>query len=543
MKEIRAYGLRGADIDAFSEQLESSLSELGIERQNRLRIRLSMEEALLRLRDRFGESAQIDTEIATLFGKLHIQISLEGDPYNPLSKTESELDDWNGPLLSSVGMNLQYNYVGNRNVLRLNLPFGQVNPALMTLLSVGIGVLAGILVELLLPESMQNGATELLFEPIYTVWRRILNTIAGPVIFFMVTTAVLNMKKVTEQGGNSRAAVLRYFRASLLFTFLAAVIAAVCFGVSARPAATASEKINPYLEGIQEAIPNDIVTPFMDSNTPQLLIMAIEVGAALNVIGIQARNLSRIIKQMNMVGLLIAEWVGHLSPIVILVLVALEIWEERTRMIFGVLICCVLSVVLSALTMAVAVLYVSRKKNVGFRILVDKLKLPFFLALRKGSVEAAYGQTEHTCVTALGTERNFTSISLPHGLIFFMPATAIGTVIYTVYIAAFYDANISLGWFMIAVVMTVVLTAASPPIQGAGLLAYIAIFSQMGVPSEALVNAAFFDLIFGIYAAAANQTLLQLELILQADSLGLLNVKRLRAPSQQYPSAASAPRS
>ena len=36
-----------------------------------------------------------------------------------------------------------------------------------------------------------------------------------------------------------------------------------------------------------------------------------------------------------------------------------------------------------------------------------------------------------------------------------------------------------------------------------------------------------FDIIFGIFASAANQSLVQMELILQADKLGLLNRKIL----------------
>ena len=53
------------------------------------------------------------------------------------------------------------------------------------------------------------------------------------------------------------------------------------------------------------------------------------------------------------------------------------------------------------------------------------------------------------------------------------------------------------------------------------------IFAELQIPSTALIDAMIFDILFGIFAAAANQSLLQMELILQADRLGLLDRETL----------------
>jgi hypothetical protein len=39
-----------------------------------------------------------------------------------------------------------------------------------------------------------------------------------------------------------------------------------------------------------------------------------------------------------------------------------------------------------------------------------------------------------------------------------------------------------------------------------------------------------FDIVFGIFAGAANQTMLQLEMLLQASRVGLLNRESLNKP-------------
>ena len=83
------------------------------------------------------------------------------------------------------------------------------------------------------------------------------------------------------------------------------------------------------------------------------------------------------------------------------------------------------------------------------------------------------------------------------------------------------------AWYVTAVVLSVVLFVATPPVPGANLLAYIALFAQAGIPADALICAMIFDVFFGIFANAANQSLLQLDLVLQADRIGLLNRKAL----------------
>ena len=124
----KTFPLHAYQIDLFSERVDEALREIKTERLNRLRIRLSLEEALLRLRDRFGQDAEVSAVIASRFGRPFIQIELEGEAFNPLSRTETELEDWNSSLLTAVGLSPRYNYTGQVNVLKLTLPHKGMSP-------------------------------------------------------------------------------------------------------------------------------------------------------------------------------------------------------------------------------------------------------------------------------------------------------------------------------------------------------------------------------------------------------------------------------
>ena len=107
----QTYPLNGAGIDELSAAIDSRLEPIGIERENRLRIRLSMEEALLRMRDHFGENKEVTLTIAGKMARPYVQIALEGPIFNPLSKTAVELDDYLRDLIkkkasSELGKNI-----------------------------------------------------------------------------------------------------------------------------------------------------------------------------------------------------------------------------------------------------------------------------------------------------------------------------------------------------------------------------------------------------------------------------------------------------
>ena len=149
---------------------------------------------------------------------------------------------------------------------------------------------------------------------------------------------------------------------------------------------------------------------------------------------------------------------------------------------------------------------------------------PVFLkTLRKGSLDASFALSEKVCVQKLGIEKHFVTVGLPHGLVLFMPISALGTLVFTMYTASVYHLEVSPSWYLMVLVLATLLFVATPPVPGANLLAYAALFVQFGFPSIALIDAMIFDIIFGIFAAAANQLLLEMDLTLQASRIGLLD--------------------
>lgn len=525
------FSLEAKNIDVFSEVLDKALLSIRTERQNRLRIRLSMEEALLRFRDRFGEEIPVTATITSRFGRPLIQIELEGDPCNPLTQTETDLDDWNSSLMTAIGLSPRYNYIGRRNILKLILPVKGLNPILKIFISLVSGVLIGIIGTHCLSAETQDTINYLILEPFYDIWNHVLNLLSGPVIFFMVITTILNARKITERGGDSRGSFIRYSIISLLTALLGIIAGFLVFRFSMDQLSMNVEETSQVFRKMSGLIPSEFFTPFMEANTPQLLTMAVVIGNALYLIGTQTEELNRIIRQLNMMCLLLAEWVSRLVPFFVSILIIYDIWEGRTKWFTGTLWKCLLvSLTVSVLFMMTMICFVSIRKGISIRLLIRKLWPSFFLTLQTGSLNDSYGETVQCCIHKLGIDKGFTSFSLLHGLVLYMPVSVIGTMIMLLYAARLYQVTITPLWLGTAAVLGVFLFVATPPVPGANLLAYITIFAQLGIPQNALIAAMIYDVLFGLFASAANQTMLQLELVLQADRIGLLNREKLKQP-------------
>lgn len=531
-KSEKTYPLTYEGIDAISEQLDEWLVELRVERRNHVLLRLTIEEALLRICRHFGQKADqsIHVEMGTNLVDSYVRITHRGRAFNPLGEVDAVANQWSSSLVTSIGLRPHYSYMSNTNVLRVSFMRKKMNPALALIIGLSLGTLVGVVGNLLMPQSVQDVVIHAVVGSTFEIWTRILNAMAGPVIFFMVITTLLNAQKVEELGGNKMVVIARYFAVCLVVGFVAVGTATEVF----QPARSEGNfwtifKASEMLQGLVNIVPKHILDPFSTSNTPQLMLLAFVLGNALIALGERAGVIDDFVGQANMACSLVTSWISMLVPLLSAILLTLEIWDNQVTVLAQLWKPILLGLILSLLFIGIGIGYVCLRYKIGARHLMQKLRAPFEIALRTGSLEESYGEAEHSCVKLLGIDSTFTSVTLPQGLVIYMPASVIGTLVFTVFDAEGFNVAITLQWCAAAVVLDVLLFVATPPVPGANLLAFITLFNYLGIPSEALLDAMIFDILFGLFANAANQALLQIELVQQSDGMGLLDRETLRS--------------
>lgn len=525
--KIEAYSekapLTGEWIDRISERIGEFLQPLHMERTNALRIRLALEEALLRWRDHFGEETEVALELGSRWRRPFITLRLEGENYDPLINRGSELGEWAGALLSGIGLIPSHSYQQGVNVLQLRLKRPRLNPAPMLLMSVATGLLLGLLSKSLIPAETQEIILRTVLDPIQNTFFRILNAVGSPVIFLSVLVAVCGVGTVATMGKSGRRLIFRF----MLFSILAALIAAGVSTAFLRPglgkAALNGTQFSGTIDYFLHVFPSDMLSPLIQGNSPQLILIAFVLGNALLVAGRQADSLVHIVEQANTVGLVLADWVSRLTPLFVVILLVLGIWSGSLDMLLGIwrplLLLCAVSALILILSLAAA----SIRERISIKKLAGKMLASFGIAFRKASVDAAFGASQLCCEKRLGISKSLVSFGMPLGLVIYMPATTIACMVFSVYAARCCGVNVSAVWLVMALVLSVTFMAATPPLAGVTLLSYSVIFTQLGIPGTMIPVAMVADILFGFVSAAVNQALLQLELLREANRTGALN--------------------
>ena len=177
---------------------------------------------------------------------------------------------------------------------------------------------------------------------------------------------------------------------------------------------------------------------------------------------------------------------------------------------------------------SIMVLIVAKQTKISPLLVLKKGFPTFIIGMTTASSVAAFGTCANTCESKLGVSSHITSFGIPLGIVMFPPATSMYFIIICLHAAEIYQVECSPLWFVMAIFSATVLAIASPPIPGGTLTCYTIMFTQLGIPSEALVVALTLDMLCDFVATGMNMFCLQLDLTIQSKRMNLLDTTILR---------------
>ncbi|MBQ8987835.1 MAG: cation:dicarboxylase symporter family transporter [Lachnospiraceae bacterium] len=518
----RIYKLCNASIDIVSEKIENYLSYIKVEKNTMLRVRLSVEEVLLRWHEVFPEETEFRLTMGSHWNRPFIILKLWGEESDPLSVEGDEAGIWAGELLSAIGLVPTYRYVNGCNIVQVPLKRPHRNPGVTLLLCTLIGAFLGTLLDLAFSADLKLLITSTVLTPLQDAFIRVLNAVSAPVMFLSVLTTVCGVGSISVTGKFGKRMVARFLLYSTLFTVVTLFLCQLFFSVPVGNAAISQGEVSGVLEFFLDVFPGDILSPFIEGDFTQLIVVALVLGNAFLIAGTKVQTLVTLVEEANTAGLVIAEWIGDLSPGFVALLIILGIQDSTIHMLIGIWKPALLITVFSLAALGLRMLHISLRYKVPLRALADKMKDSFLLSLKTFSVETSYTANKTCCEKKLGISRQLTAYGLPIGLICFMPVSTVASTVLTIYAAECYGVQVSLVWMLMALFLAVTLAAAGPPTAGIGILTYTVMFSRLGIPAQGLTLVLAGDILMGFVIYPVNQAMLQLQLVLEADGLGLL---------------------
>lgn len=526
-KQRKEVPLDGGGIDTLSQLLADALGQAGIDRKDIIRLRLAVEEILGLWKSQSGNETICTFRCGTRLGRMYLEISAPGRRIAP----DEAVSDMAGQMLCSnliaqAGLSPVYSYQDGANRLALHPAKPQkVSPLFQLLLAILSAIIAGTVL-LALPAGAREAAASVV-NPLFTALMGILQTLASPMIFLSVCCGIINIGDIHILGRIGKIVILRF----LGVIFLLASVTALCFVWMFRPeSATASMGENAAAQiysMILGIIPTNVITPFLEGNSLQIIFMAICAGLVLLVLGEKSSRLRVLLGEINtavqFMMEIVSRYISHLVFVSLLSLMLSDALSNLGGVVKGLLLgiaACVACPLLYALWAAL-------RLKVSFPMVLRKLLPTYLIALSTASSSAALSTNLETCERRLGISGRIVHFAVPLGQVIFKTGAAMGFFILALGLAEFYGVAMSLPWVVTGVLTSGLLAIAAPPVPGGSLTSYTVLLAQLGIPDGAIGLAVAGNVLLDFFMTSCGISCLQSELMLSANKLGMLDRERL----------------
>ena len=461
-------------------------------------------------------------------GKPYFSLRCPGKQLNPATDDYYKSGHAQSKIMVNLGLKPDYSYEDGQNYILYTLRKRRLNKMLVLLITLAAALACSELAVNFLSQDEINFVLNNLVSPLYDAFFNLLRCVAGPMVFLSVAWGIYGMGDTATMGGIGRKLIFRF----VVIMLLATCCCAVFFPVLGPHMAEMTEDTMGapgILKMFLDVIPSNVVSPFADGNTLQIIFLAFLVGFALLFLKKQAVTAANVINDLNVIFSHLMEIVSSLIPIFIFMVFLKLAWSGSLSFIHYMLTFMLITVgSLSGLVLFV-VLFTSLRNRVNPIVLVRKVLPGFLLAISTGSSVASFSTITKACDSKLGVDKSVSGFGLPLGIVISRPGTGIYYVLLCFFFARVFEVDCTMVWIIVCILEACIITIATPPVPGGTAIAYTMMFAQLGIPEVALAWALAVDIIFDFLTTGANVAVLQMTMVNFSRGMKKLDLTKLRS--------------
>lgn len=528
MAENRRWKLNSEGIDAASEEIAQFLAGPKTDKKEALRVRLGAEETLLRFRDQFGEETEFELRLSRLFGSIRVSVEIPGRMYDPFVRGDSpeESSAFMRAALAGMGELPVWRYSRGINTVSWRITRRHLQGWAQLLIAIVLAVVVGFLIGLL-PKDVSAFISGSIVSPLNGVFMKMLSGISGPMIFLAVLWGIYSI------GDISAFSVLGKKLLGYLLLFLCVISAVTDVVVLplfqlVQGVTASGGGFNEVFQMLLDIVPGNIILPFAEGNTLQILFIGIVMGVAMIIIGDKTQNVALFAEQLNYIVQLVMDAISRLVPAFVFGSLLDLILSGQLSQIGVSYKLFLINVIFCVVMIGVYALIVGARMKVSPILYLKKAAKTLIICFTTASSAAAFSTSIETCVKEYGVDERFTNFGIPFSQIIYKPCASVLYFTSMVYLAEVYGVAVSPAWFATAFIMAVVLSIATPPIPGGTLASISVLCTQLGLPLEGIPVILTIGVLIDFFATPQNIFGCHTILILAADKFGLLNKDTLR---------------
>ena len=460
--------------------------------------------------------------------------SVKKDSYSKrlILLSEEEMEEESAKLVRNIisknlSENISYKNSKGKNIVILTEDKHGHKDVLYALAAMISGILFGLILKVMPDNSFINGLLSMIFEPFRTMFVDALQLLIGPVVFLAMVCCMSQFKSISEIG---RIGV------RLLGMYIMTTVLAVCIGftlfhifpvgdpsIASELSSVIDETMEDEMEELEEAkelasksstplkdmitsiVPNNIVSPFENSNLLQILFLAIFVGIGVSIVGNHYPELRRFFDGCNDTFMTLMGMLCKLVPVAIFCNMSCLVYEmgiDVLKSIAGFMALAIIGIICMMLMYNVLILLFAGISPIPF---MKKFGRTAITALSLSSSTAAMPFSLKSC-EKMGISKRVASFAIPLGSTINMDGSSLVMSIVCLYMAKIFSIEITPMLLLSILVSVVLLSLGAPSMAGADLAIIAILISQIGVPVYAIALIMGIDTILDMCQAMSNTT-------------------------------------
>ncbi len=511
-------------IGSWTEEAVKAYQEnAGKRAESTVKLRLTIEELLLRYRDLYGTDEPCSIKGVRRFGGCSFELSQKGMQQNPLDiDTESSIS-YN--LLARLNLNPHYAYRQNRGLNVVTIPASLKKRKNATLIGILLAAVLSVvtwLVSGILPEAVRNDYMIPLVSGLFSKLSSIFSAIATPLVFCAVMSGISGIGDVSSFG-KLGGRLLKRMMASYGICMLAMLAIGLPMGlVSSTSATNGGNVFSDLLNLVLDIIPGNLIEPFRIDNDLQVIVIAVFAGVIMLGLGDKVGRLRTFIDEVGTLINRMMMAVCKTLPLFVYLGFTNLLLSGKLSELGGVskivIICLGASAVFVTVTIVRALIVTKRT----FKELFSAQLPALIINLTTSSQVSALPESMKCCKQKWSIDEKFVDFGLPLGIVIYMPCGAImlGSIVWVL-------TNMSAGTvdpitLAKLVFVSVIVAIAAPPIPGSAFAVLPIMFSACGTDLSMMPLAVIIGSTVGYLMPALNGYCMQLELLMSAHKSGCI---------------------
>ena len=374
-----------------------------------------------------------------------------------------------------------------------------------------IGMVAGILAGLAFLKA-PDFTTEWI-KPIGTIYINLLKFLVVPVVVCSITAGVISLQDLRRVGSVGVKTFIYYMFTTAVAVVIGLVVVNLFKG-SFQPLSSADLSGLEYtaaeapsvMDVIVGIFPDNLFGPMVSSDMLPVIVIAILFGAGILAAGDRGKKIGALVEDMNEIVMKIMMMVIKITPIGVFCLMT-NVVAVNGPEIVGTLALVIGIAYLSYLIHVVVVYGLSVRFLSGMNPLkFAKGIYPAFICAFTTTSSNATLPLNIECCNKMGAEPEISSFVLPLGATINMDGTAIYQAVATVFIAACYGMDLTIGDMAMVVLTATLASVGTAGVSGAGMIMLAMVLTSIGIPVEGIAIIAGVDKLFDMGRTALNIT-------------------------------------